>query len=149
MKKIILFALLALIFSSCSFSQLTAHRDNITREYYTGGMLRSEFILTDKKMQKGILKTYDFDGKLQSSSQMMYGKKDGLETLYDQQGRIMQNTPYVKGLRHGKRIAYYPDGTTMLYATYVNGIKDGVAATFNKDGSIYKKIIYKKGIPQG
>jgi len=151
MQKIIftLYTTIALFLNSCSLPDLNNDQSETIKTYYTGGLLRSELIVTNKHTQSKILRMYDFEGKLQSSVQMQYGKKDGLETLYDKQGRIIQNTPYVNGLKDGTRVAYYPDGNTMIHINYIKDIREGLAATYNRDGSIHQKIIYKHGLPTG
>lgn len=115
----------------------------VKKEYFTGGQLRSEFIMDDKTGQNGILKRYGYDGHLTSSALIRNGVQHGLETGYDSQGRVLWRQYYANGRQEGIQKAYYPNGDLMVTYTYKNGVKEGVAQTYRKDGSVAKKVIYK------
>jgi len=55
--------------------------NNVKKEYFTGGKLRSEFIMSDKSGQNGLLKKYGYNGKLTSTITIRNGVKNGAETL--------------------------------------------------------------------
>jgi len=148
MKKITfslsLFTLLVL--SGCSISNISIpFGKKVKKEYFTGGQIRSEFIMDDNTGQNGILKKYGYDGKLTSIAHIRNGVHDGIETWYDKKGRVLMRVPYVNGKKHGIQEAYYENGDVMISYTYKNGIKDGPATFYNKDGSIYKQTLYKDG----
>ena len=119
--------------------------NNVKKEYFTGGKVRSEFIMSDKSGQNGLLKKYGYDGKLTSTVPIRRGVKHGTEILFDSHGRIIKKTPYVRGRKSGVLEAYYPNGEVMAQITYVNNIRHGRAVKYNKDGSINQQVIFKDG----
>ena len=120
-------------------------KSNVKKEYFTGGKLRSEFIMSDKTGQNGLLKRYGYNGKLTSSVQIRRGVKHGTETLFDAKGRVIKQTPYLNNRKEGVLKAYYPNGDIMATITYVNNVKHGRAVKYNKDGSINQEAIFQNG----
>jgi len=118
---------------------------NVKKEYFTGGKLRSEFIMSDKSGQNGLLKRYGYNGKLTSTVLIHNGVKNGTEILFDPHGRILKRTPYVNGRKQGILEAYYPNGDIMAQITYVNNIRQGKAVKYNMDGSINQQVVFKDG----
>ena len=120
---------------------------NVRKKYFTGGKLRSAFIMSDKSGQNGLLKKYGYDGKLTSTVPIHKGVKNGIETLFDAYGRTLKKTPYVNGRKEGTLKVYYPNGDIMAQITYVNNVRQGKAIKYNKDGSINQQVIFKDGYP--
>ncbi len=139
-----LFILLALNGCSGSGGSLGLGK-KVKREYFTGGQIRSEFIMDDDTGRNGTLKKYGYDGKVTSIAHIRNGVRDGIETWFDKQGRVLMRVPYVNGKKHGRQEAYYENGDLMITYTYRNGVKDGPATTYNKDGSINSQVIFDHG----
>lgn len=118
---------------------------NVKKEYFTGGKIRSEFIMSDKTGRNGLLKKYGYNGKLTSTVTIRNGVKHGIETLFDAQGRVLKKTPYINARREGVLKAYYPNGDIMATITYVNNIKHGKAVKYNRDGSINQQVHFHNG----
>ncbi|MEY3090592.1 MAG: hypothetical protein RL113_908 [Pseudomonadota bacterium] len=112
------------------------------KEYFTGGKIRSEFIMEDQSGQNGVRKEYDYDGNIMSITPVRNGVPHGTATKYDPKGRLIAKTIYLNGKKDGLQEAYYPNGEVMISYTYKNGVKDGPAYSYNKDGSINKEVIY-------
>jgi len=145
MKKLslLLLALLLLSFTGCSTPSLMGKK--VKKEYFTGGQIRTEFIMDDDTEQNGLLKQYGYNGNVTSTVNIRNGVKDGVETGFDEKGRVIWKLTYVNGKQEGQQYAYYPNGDIMLSFTYVSGQKHGPAMTYNKDGSINKKVMYQHG----
>jgi len=118
---------------------------NVKKEYFTGGKLRSEFIMSDKSEQNGILKKYGYNGKVTSTVPIRNGVKNGTEILFDSHGRILKRTPYINGRKQGILEIYYPNGDIMAQITYINNIRQGTAIKYNIDGSINQQVVFKDG----
>jgi antitoxin component YwqK of YwqJK toxin-antitoxin module len=150
MKKLTFFLsiFILLILTACSTPEFSnPFGKKVKKEYFTGGGLRSEFILSGDSGNTGLLKKYGYDGKLTSSAQMNNGVKHGVETFYDSRGRELRRTIYKRNRRHGIAKVFYPNGDSLAEITFVNGIKHGRATKFNKDGSINKQVMFKNGRP--
>lgn len=145
MKKLslLLLALLLLSFTGCGTPSLRIKK--VKKEYFTGGQIRTEFIMDDDTEQNGLLKQYGYNGNVTSTVNIRNGVKDGVETGFDKKGRVIWKLTYVNGKQEGQQYAYYPNGDIMLSFTYVSGQKHGPAMTYNKDGSINKKVMYQHG----
>ena len=135
-----------LILTACSTPELSnPFGKKVKKEYFTGGGLRSEFIMSDNTGHNGLLKQYGYNGKLTSTTEMRSGVKHGIETFYDSHGRVLRKTPYKKNRRHGILKVFYANGDPLATISYVNGIKHGKAIKYNKDGSIYQQVMFKNG----
>ena len=148
MKKLSFFLsiMVFLFLSACSSPKLSnLFKNNVKKEYFTGGQLRSEFIMSDNSGQNGILKKYGYNGKLNSTVTIKRGVKHGIETLFDQNGRVIKKTPFANGKKDGVLEAYYPNGDVMAQITYVNNIRHGKAVKYNKDGSINQQVTFHHG----
>ena len=148
MKKLSFFLSIFVLFffSACSTPTLSnPFKSKIKKEYFTGGKLRSEFIMIDESGQNGLLKKYGYNGKLTSTVQIQHGVKNGAEILFDSKGRVIKKTPYVNGKRQGILEAYYPNGDVMAQITYVNNIRHGKAIKYNKNGSINQQVTFHNG----
>ena len=118
---------------------------NVQRKYFTNGQIMSEFIMSDKTGQNGLLKKYGYDGKVTSTVTIHNGVKDGIETLYDDKGRVLRKTPYVRGKKHGTVKVFYPNGDILATIPYVNGVRNGYAYEYRPDGTVLQKILFREG----
>ena len=142
MKKLSLFlSIIVLLFlSGCQEPGLSGK--TVKKEYYTGGQIRSEFIMNDDSSQNGLRKEYGYDGHIISAVNIRNGVPHGIATGYDERGRVLSKVNYINGKKDGMYEAYYPNGDVMVSYTYKNGIKEGPAQTYAKDGSIHRRVIY-------
>jgi antitoxin component YwqK of YwqJK toxin-antitoxin module len=143
MKKLSLFlSIFVLLFlSACEGPGLS--ETNVKKEYYTGGQIRSEFIMNDDTGQNGLRKEYGYAGHVISTVHIRNGVPHGLATGYDESGRVLSKVTYINGKKDGMSEAYYQNGDVMVSYTYKNGAKEGPAQTYNKDGSIHRRVIYR------
>ena len=139
-----LFILSTLIFSLISCDSPSLFGKKVKKDYFTGGKVRSEFIMDDETEQNGVFKTYGYEGELVSVVVIHNGVKDGVETGYDKKKRVIWKTPYVNGKEHGVAKAFYPNGEVMVSYTYKNGFKEGYAYTYYKDRRIDRKVLYRR-----
>ena len=112
--------------------------------------------------------TYYPDGKIQTITSYLNGKKQGPEIQIDNSGYITTKSPYVQGnlngefkgytrgritdrrnyvdgKLHGLKQKYYPSGIIMEESTYVDGKIDGEARWYNQSGEVTIKYVYKMG----
>ncbi|MDQ7047772.1 MAG: hypothetical protein Q9M39_09280 [Sulfurovum sp.] len=132
-----------LSFSACDGPSLSGKE--VKKEYFTGGQLRSEFIMDDASKQNGTLKKYGHQGNITSISEIRNGVPHGAETGYDSKGRVLWEQHYVNGRQEGIQKAFYPNGDIMVTYTYRNGMKEGIAQTYRKDGKVDKSVVYRNG----
>ncbi|UFH59177.1 toxin-antitoxin system YwqK family antitoxin [Sulfurovum mangrovi] len=142
--------LLLFLFNGCNST--TSHSLNpkkrvvdVKKEYYTGGMLRSEFLMYDKSGMNGLRKLYGYKGTLTSKVEIQNGVKHGKETIYDDEGRVRLVKPYIKGRIDGIATVYYENALPMMTITYVKGVKHGPATKYNRDGSVFEKKVFSHG----
>jgi antitoxin component YwqK of YwqJK toxin-antitoxin module len=143
MKKLSLFLsiFLLLLLNGCTEPALAGK--NVKKEYYTGGELRSEFIMDDKSGKNGLLKEYRYNGILASTGRIKNGVNDGMKILYDNHGRIIRKIPFVNGKIEGTVKDLYPNGDILATIPYKNGMRNGQAFSYNKDGSVYRSVTFK------
>jgi antitoxin component YwqK of YwqJK toxin-antitoxin module len=144
MKQLsLLFSIFILLSLSSCESAPSLSGKKVKKEYFTGGKIRTEFIMDDNTEQNGLLKKYGYNGNVTSTVTIHNGVKDGIETGFDEKGRIIWKLNYINGKQHGQQYAYYPNGDVMVSYTYVNGLKHGTAQTYRQNGSVHKKVLYK------
>ena len=120
-------------------------KKNVKKEYFTGGKVRSEFIMSDETGLNGVQKTYGYDGHLTSLVKIKNGVKNGVETWFDNKKRILMRVPYANGRKEGVQEVYYPNGDPLRRTTYKNGVLNGKAIMYNKDGSVHKTATFSAG----
>jgi len=145
MKKRSLFLsmLLLFAFTGCTTDTVAPFGKKVKKEYFTGGKLRSVFIMDDATGRNGILKQYGYDGKLTSETTIRNGLKNGIETLYDKNGLVIRKTPYLNNQKEGLQQYFYSNGDVMAEVTYINNLKEGEAIKYNQDGSIYETVFFE------
>jgi len=151
MKKLSFLLLFLLVFLSNGCHSTTGGPNpkkrvvEVKKEYYTGGMLRSEFLMYDKSGMNGLRKQYGLEGTLVSHVEIRNGVKHGNETLYDEKKRVRLIKPYVNGRLDGLATAYYENGSPMMTITYLKGVRHGPATKYNADGSVFEKKHFTHG----
>jgi len=142
MKALSLFLVLfsLLFFTACEGPGLGG---KVEKTYFTGGKVKSEFIMTDSTGQNGQFKKYGYEGHLTSVVNIQNGVKNGMEVMYDSRGRIISKTPYVNGRKHGTKKDFYPNGDVMGTIPYQYGMKEGIAFSYNIDGSVHRKVRFQ------
>ena len=149
MLSFLLSFLVAISFSGCSSTTASSHVSpskhvvKVKKEHYTGGKLRSEFLMYDNSGMNGLRKTYDFEEKLISEVEIKNGVKNGREVNYDKEGRISLVRPYENGRLHGIATLYYDNRTPKMTISYVRGLKHGPAKKYNNNGSLYEEVIFQ------
>lgn len=143
MKTILATFSLLFLFTACSQPSLSS--DKVKKTYYTGGKLRTEFIMADSSSKNGVLKKYGYEGRLTSKAQIRNGVKHGPELWYDYEGRVILKIPYVNGEKEGVEYAYYPNGDVMIATPYKQNMKHGTAKKFYQDGRLQDSAVYRYG----
>jgi len=145
MKKylLLLSPLLLVLFVACESSPTPNGKVvDVKKEYFTGGGLRSELLMTDHTGRNGTLKKYGYDGKVTSIVKIKNAVKDGIEVWYDNKGRQIKHIPYINGIVHGTYRVLYPNGNTLATTPVINGVKEGEAYSYNQDGTIHQTVLY-------
>ncbi|MEA3434164.1 MAG: hypothetical protein U9R13_06240 [Campylobacterota bacterium] len=144
MKALSLFFILfsLLFFTACEGPSLGG---KVKKEYFTGGKIKSEFIMTDSTEQNGQLKKYGYEGHLTSVVNIRNGVKTGMEVMYDSQGRVIRKIPYDSGRIHGSMKDFYPNGDTMATIPYQYGTRNGTAYSYYADGRVARKVKFRNG----
>ena len=142
MKAFSLFPLLfsLIFFTACEGPGLGG---KVEKTYFTGGKIKTEFIMSDSTGHNGQLKKYGYEGHVTSVVNIQNGVKNGTEVMYDSRGRIISNIPYVNGRIHGTKKDFYPNGDVLGSIPYRYGMKEGIAYSFNRDGTVYKKVKFQ------
>lgn len=144
----LLFFLLIFVFNGCGSTttgNVTPSKNvvKVKKEYFTGGKIRSEFLMYDHTGMNGLRKMYGFEEKLISSAEIQNGVKHGKEIFYDEEGRIRLVRPYNNGRLDGVATAYYENSSPKMTITYVKGLKHGPAKKYNKNGSLFEQATFK------
>ena len=141
-RSIFLFIFILFTLNGCNLSPSQGDK-TVKKEYYTGGDLRSEFIMDDKTGKNGLLKEYRYNGILASTVRIRNGVNDGMKLIYDNKGLVIRRIPYVNGEIHGTVEDLYPNGDILATIPYKNGMRNGQAFSYSMDGSVYRSVTFK------
>ena len=94
---------------------------------------------------KNVEKTFYGNGKPESVTTIVNGKKNGIQEYYFGNGNLASTVNFVNGKMQGDLKAYYPDGTLRIIAHYDSGSANGETRKFYKDGKIERIQEYNKG----
>jgi len=144
MKKLSIFLFIFTLFTmtGCE-NQPSMEGKTVKKSYYTGGDLRSEFIMDDKSGKNGILKEYRYNGILASTVRIRNGVNDGMKLIYDNNGLVIRRIPYINGEIHGTVQDLYPNGDILATIPYKSGMRNGQAFSYKTDGSVYRSVTFK------
>jgi len=143
MKKLCLSLLVFILFVLNGCTEPSIGGNMVKKEYYTGGQIRSEFIMDDKTGKNGILKEYRYNGILASTVRVTNGVNNGMKLIYDNDGLIIRKIPYVNGRIDGTVKDLYPNGEILATIPYKNGVRNGQAFSYSRDGSVYRSVTFK------
>jgi len=143
MKKLFLSLLVFVLFVLNGCSEPSLGGKTVKKEYYTGGQIRSEFIMDDNSGKNGNFKEYRYNGILASTVRIRNGVNDGMKLIYDNNGLVIRKIPYVNGKIDGTVKDLYPNGEVLATIPYKNGMRNGQAFSYSKDGSVYRSVTFK------
>jgi antitoxin component YwqK of YwqJK toxin-antitoxin module len=90
-------------------------------------------------------KTYYDSGKLESTTTIVNGKKNGVQKYYFENGKTASTANFVNDRIEGELKAYYSSGQLRISAHYKNGLVDGETRKYYPDGKIERIQKYDKG----
>ncbi len=145
MKKTILLILTSLLFIGCSSQPNKKGSSNWD----------SSKDVSPKQNGKlhGLVKNYDFNGKIMRTTNYSNGVMNGKDTWYNRRNRKVASViPYVNGKKNGQKISYIygtkKDPTAMtgyIKTDYLNGEENGFENKYTKEGEIRYSIPYLNG----
>jgi len=83
-------------------------------------------------------------GKLRSETTYVNDKKQGPEREYYENGNLKRESNYVENRRQGSSKEYYEDGTLQAEYNYEDGYIEGTVIRYHKNGKIATKAQYKQ-----
>lgn len=143
MKKLSLFLSIFVLLTLNGCNEPGLSGKTVKKEYYTGGELRSEFIMDDKSGKNGIRKEYRYNGILASTVRIRNGVNDGMKLIYDNNNRVIRKIPFINGEVHGDVQDLYPNGDILATIPYQHGIRNGQAFSYNVDGSVHRSVTFR------
>ncbi len=143
MKYLFFLLSLSVLFSFTACDGPSLSGKIVTKEYYTGGSIRTEYIMDDKAGRNGLIKRYGYDGNVISTETLRNGVKHGAMKLYNNKGLVIRIKPYVNGRVQGTLKDLYENGDVLATIPYVNGVRSGVAYVYRKDGTVERRVTFK------
>jgi hypothetical protein len=147
MKSLLLpITVLSILFLSCERNTGKKPEENISREYYADGKIKSETQVSDT-IAHGLRKQYDRDGGLMSVYTFNMGKLDGPAVSYYPNKKLNQKMFYKDGKREGTTLWYYDTGELYRSIPYKDGKINGTRISYYKDGKIMSEAPFKEDLP--
>ncbi|MBU0686771.1 MAG: toxin-antitoxin system YwqK family antitoxin [Candidatus Margulisbacteria bacterium] len=117
-------------------------------EYYENGNLKVSYNLKDNLFEGHQNAYYDENGKLQSITSFVAGKKNGVIKVFDNgilqlEGNLKNGTP------EGLNKMFYPNGQIKYESNYKEGKLDGILRTFYTDGHLQREMYFNDGALDG
>jgi antitoxin component YwqK of YwqJK toxin-antitoxin module len=115
----------------------------LIRKGETGQIVEDGFMSGGK--QTGTWSTYFKDnGKLESVTSYLNGKKNGPSFKLDSRGRLIKVENYLMGELNGLN-AEYKNGASLRELMYANGKLDGLSKEYTDRGKLFRTIEFKEG----
>jgi antitoxin component YwqK of YwqJK toxin-antitoxin module len=145
---IVLTALIAFSCSSTDSKNRNAESDdNIVKEYYGNGILKTEISVKDS-LRDGPTKNYDNQGRLLSEVNYINNVKEGTVTnYYAESGKVSSVFEYRAGVKQGDEIWYYENGKEYRITPYVDGKMNGVQKYYYETGELMAEVPYYNNWP--
>lgn len=116
----------------------------------------------------GTWTSYNAEGKVQSITTYLHGKKQGVQLLFDDLGyvgakavyhddqlngeylifkrnKIVERRNYTGGVLNGSQEKFYVNGVVMEESNYTDGKIDGVAKWYDQEGNLTIEYEYRMG----
>lgn len=149
MKNIFLIVPL-LVFFSCSGDNGTGKKssdDNIVREYYGNGVIKTEISVKDS-LREGPTKNYDTEGRLLSEVNYVNNVKEGkVINYYAESGKVSTVFEYHNGVKQGDELYYYENGQPFRVTPYVDGKINGIQKFYYETGELMAEVPYLNNWP--
>lgn len=144
--NIFLAVIISILLISCESKTGKKSDDQVAREYYSDGVIKSETQVKDT-LAHGLKKLYDRDGGLKSVYTFNMGKLDGPGVSYYPNGKLEQKMFYKNGKREGTTLWYYSSGELYRSIPYKNGKINGIKISYYKDGKIMAEAPVQNDLP--
>jgi antitoxin component YwqK of YwqJK toxin-antitoxin module len=89
------------------------------------------------------------NGRVDESSEIALGRRQGIHREYDEVGRLRLESNYEKGVLEGTLRAFFSDGKRSQLAEFHQGEKFGLEETFYQNGKPRSRGFYKFGLKEG
>lgn len=147
MKKFVLITLIcSLLMISCESKTGKTIENNVAREYYADGTIKSETQVKDT-LAHGLMKNYDRDGNIASVYTFKMARLNGPAVSYYPSGQLKQKMFYKDGKKEGASLWYYSTGEKYRETPYKEGKIDGIRNSYYKDGKIMAEAPYLENLP--
>lgn len=151
MKKPIVILSALLLVVSCSNADRTGKTsdsdDNIRREYYGTGILKTEISVQDS-FRHGPTKNYNTEGQLLSVVSYVNNVKEGTVTnYYVPSGNVSSTFEYIEGIKQGDEIWFYESGKEYRVTPYVDGKMNGIQKFYYESEQLMAEVPYKNNYP--
>jgi len=139
-----------LVFFSCSgdnSSSKKASDDNIVKEFYSNGVIKTEISVKDS-LREGPTRNYDTQGRLVSEVNYVNNVKEGkVINYYVESGKVSTVFEYHNGIKQGDEFYYYENGQPFRVTPYVDGKMSGVQKFYYETGEIMAEVPYLDNWP--
>ena len=151
MKEFLVILSAFLLLISCNKSNKsgagTESDDNIVKEYYANGVIKTEITVQDS-LRHGPTSNYNTEGQLLSVVNYVNNVKEGTVTnYYVPSGNISSTFEYKEGIKQGDEIWYYESGKEYRITPYVDGKMNGIQKYYYEGGQLMAEVPWKDNYP--
>jgi hypothetical protein len=116
--------------------------NNIGKEYYPDGTLKSEFKIRENE-KNGFAKWYYPNGNVEIEGNFINNKKNGLFKQYYETGEIETECFFKDGLQHGRLVSYFKNGDIYLINNFFEGDQKGDMFEYYPNGQLLMDSYYQ------
>ena len=99
-----------------------------------------------KTADEKVIKVRYYDsGKVETETEYVGDKRNGMHKLFDEQGNLISVVRYENDKMEGLLKTYYSDGTLKAVVPYEKGIVNGEMIVYFETGKTFRKQIYEQG----
>ena len=117
--------------------------DNLKKEYYANGSLKSKYYADKTGLKYGPYVNYKVNGRIKSEFSYINDTLNGIAKEYYSNGQLSAVGNFKNGLQDGRLIEYYSNGKLLQNSGYKFGERSGLAYFYYQNGAL-KSISYAK-----
>ena len=131
-----------------SISAFAQNSNELIKDYYDTGELKSEAWVNEEQNYDGLFRSYYRSGKKWAEVIFKDGYKNGIQKIYLENGKLKEQGTFVNNISQGLWYLNVDSINTVVLKIYKDGLEDGTALEYRND-SLKLLSNYKEGKKDG
>jgi len=130
-------------------SLATLCKGQVKKFYYSTGELKEEGAFDDKGKKTGAWKLFYPNGKINAEEFYKNGRRDGIIKTYGFEGTLQTVENWRAGIQEDSTWEYHSNGQVKRKGVFKDGVYEGFWLTYYENGAVQNRGNYSMGQPSG